>query len=606
MSDATVPATPSAAGVWPSGPAWLRGFSLSLALLAALAPLEFRQALPLHGLSFTLPELLAILTASTGLGAWISSGRAAAWRGQVRQDSAQRWIALTLVAWAAWHLGSAVWAPDDPYSGASAHGYVLKFALRVAGSVSLAWFVWQLGAEPLVRRALKVGLLIGLATITVIALFERGLGQEMEPFLKYFRDEPTWMLGEQRLSTVFYHANTQAAYFELVAPLLAVLAARPGQPLWQRLLWVAWLGLLAVLLSLTYSRAGFLAALAGMGLLAYAAPRTGWGLTLRWLALGYGVVVIAAYALNPDMRARVGLTDRSYQVKWRAEQACVGYAGDVVDIPMHLRNTGEWPLSNRQAPGLVLHLFVTLDGQPLSRVWSLTPLPDLPPGVATDMSLSVRLPSTPGTYALVADIGRDRVLRLSSLGNPMLSLQCVAGRPGTDLSRFRGDAVHAAVDLSQVRLTRPTELERPQYWRAAILLWSRHPWLGWGDDRFRQLYHEYVPPSAWDDRARAHSWLLETLVDLGGLGALLLVALLVVAAARVRRLLQIPDTNGEMPAAGLALAAAAGLIGLAVHLQVDYFLAYTQVALLFWLLLGLTLRSGSESDARPNVPREMP
>ena len=53
-----------------------------------------------------------------------------------------------------------------------------------------------------------------------------------------------------------------------------------------------------------------------------------------------------------------------------------------------------------------------------------------------------------------------------------------------------------------------------------------------------------------------------------------------------RRLWQILR-HGEFPQDAPALAAMAALGGLAVHSQVDYFLAYTQVAVIVWPLVGL-------------------
>jgi O-antigen ligase len=567
----------------------VRAAGLAMAVLLALAPLEFRETTPFLGLQLSLPELLAGAAAVAGLLAVKSLGWLKIRPARTVLEHHEAWPARALIAWGILHLASMTWAPPDPTSHASVRGYVAKFALRVTGGVMLALVAWKLSELPAFRRRMASGLLVGLAIITVLAVCERLLGRAFEPWLQYFRDEPTWMLGEQRLSTVFYHANTQAAYFELTAPFLLVLAASPGRPLWQRVGLGAWLVLDAILLSLTYSRAGLLAAVAGALVLVLAArPGKTSGSqakrpALAWLAGLYAIAVVGAYFANPDMRARVGLTDRSYQARYTFEKPCVGHAGTVIDLPVLVRNLGEWSLSNRQAPGTLIHRWLTLDGQRLPGRWVRDALPEMPPGSHTRIHLHARLPDKPAAYALAVDVNRDDVLRISALGNPMGLVQCIAAAPGEDLSTYAPPGALPPMNTSSIASVRHLELERPQYWRAALLLFARRPWLGWGDDRFRLLYHEYVPHEAFDERARAHSWLIETAVDLGLAGVAVLALLAFVVGRAGWRLMR----RGEREVDGPSLAAAAALTGLAVHMQVDYFLAYTKVAMLFWPLVGL-------------------
>lgn len=586
----------------PSQQASIRAAGLAMAVLLALAPFEFRETTPLFGLQLSLPELLAGAALLAGVLALKSLDRLRiAWPRNVLEHR-EAWPARALIAWGLVHLGSVLWAPPDPTSHVSARAYVAKFALRAVGGVLLALVAWKLADQVRFRRHMARGVLIGLALVTILAVCERMLGRAFEPWLQYFRDEPTWMLGEQRLSTVFYHANTQAAYFELTAPFLLVLAASTDRPMWQRVGLGAWLLLDAVLLSLTYSRAGLLAAVAGaLVLLASARPgrldsqrkRP----ALAWLAGLYALAVVGAYVANPDMRARVGLTDRSYRATYTFQKPCVGHAGTVIDLPVLVRNRGEWALSNRQAPGTLIHRWLTLEGEKLPGRWQRDPLPDMPAGSHTVVHLHARLPEKAAAYALVVDVNRDEVLRISALGNPLGLVQCIAARADEDPAQFAVPGPLPPLDTSAVSSVRHLELERPQYWRAALLLFARRPWLGWGDDRFRLLYHEYVPHEAFDDRARAHSWLIETAVDLGLLGVVILLGLAAVLGRAVARLLR----RGERAVDGPSLAAAAALTGLAVHMQVDYFLAYTQVAMLFWPLVGLLCgaarRSRPESEA---------
>ena len=560
---------------------------LAMAVLLALAPFEFRETTPFLGLQLSLPELLAAV-------ALLAGGLAVHRLGGLRAQRLELLPVFVLLAWGGVHLASAAWAPPDPTTHVAAHGYVAKVALRAVGGVLLALVAWRLAPLPGFRRRVALGLLAGLAAVTVLGVCERLIGRDFEPVLQYFRDEPTWMLGEQRLSTVFYHANTQAAYFELTAPFLLVLAASPRRPTWQRVGLGAWLVLDAILLSLTYSRAGLLAAVAGTCVVLLATRRAARP-ALAWMASLYAVAVIAAYVANPEMRARVGLDDRSYRATYDFTAACVGHAGQTLDIPVEVRNRGEWPLSNRQAPGLLIHRWLTLDGTPVHDRWQREALPEMPPGARVQVRVRARLPAKPGAYALVVDVKRDRVLRISALGNPLGLVQCIAAPPDRNLAEYAAPGALPPLDTSAIASVRHLELQRPQYWRAAMLLFERRPWLGWGDDRFRLLYHEYVPHEAVDERARAHSWLIETAVDLGLLGVAVLLALAFVLSRAVFRLVR----RGELAADGPSLAAAAAIVGLAVHMQVDYFLAYTQVAMLFWPLVGLLCGAAARPVASP-------
>jgi hypothetical protein len=258
-----------------------------------------------------------------------------------------------------------------------------------------------------------------------------------------------------------------------------------------------------------------------------------------------------------------------------------------------VRNKGEWPLSNRQAGGLLIHTWVTPRGKQLLRRWERTPLPEMPPGAEATVPLRAELPGKPGVWVLAVDTLRDEVLRVSALGNGMAWMQCAVAPAGANLNDWAHLSIDAPPDSTdEVTPGRRLELERRHYWRAALLLWERRPWLGWGADRFRLVHREYVAWEGYDDRARAHSVLAETAVDLGVVGVLALALLVVplsVLAVRVLRL------GGR--AEPLALAAVAGLGGLAVHSQVDYFLAYTQLSVLIWPMVGVVVRAGAQGNA---------
>ena len=579
-----------------------RSAALAMAALLAFGPWEFRDGVPLGGLNVSLPEILAALAAGLGLLAVFLQREDPLFRAHARRS---RPVLLVLAAWALLHFASALWAPPD-HGEPAPIGMILKTSLRATGMMLLAAVACLLSFRASFQRTVLGGVLLGLALLTGLGLAERRLGRELEPFLRLFRDEPTWMLGEQRLALVFYHANTAAAYFELAAPALLVLAVSRWHRRWLRVPLLAWLVTVAVLLSLTYSRAGFGAAVFGTLLLTVAAQNSPPKLKfwMRALSIGYAVTVVLAYAVNPDMRARIGLSERSYQARYTFEQACVGRPGERMAVPMTVKNAGEWPLSNAQAPGSVMYTLLTPMGRFVEPWWETVHLPPLDHGAKTRVMLHPQLPAKSGEYVLAVDIIRDEVLRISALGNPMAWLRCTVLAPDEDGAALRrkGAALGRPTDTSVVTVSRPADLERHHYWRAALLLFARRPLLGYGADRFRFVHHGWVPDPSYDERARAHSVAAETAVDFGLLGLGVLLALVTIVGRRLWRILR----RAQLPDDAAALAAMAALGGLAVHSQVDYFLAYTQVAVVVWPLLGLACGASRLDSAARGTPDAAP
>ncbi len=552
-----------------------RAFGLAVGLLLCLGPLELRDGLPLGPLKLTTTELLAAMAASVGAVSLLRG-----WRQRTLAfppAAVARWPVLALALWAAVHLASALWAEPPRFEA-------LKAGMRVAGHLGLAALVLLHAGEPAFVRRLRVGALAAVGVIAAMGVCERALGREFEPVLLQFRDEPTWMLGEQRLATVFYHANTCAAFFELMTPVVLVVAlTQQGMRRW---LWFSLAGVGALLLSVTYSRAGFGAALVGAAVLAWSARLPDAPRWTRRAAIGWWALVLFAYVANPDMRARIGLDERSYRPQYKFIKGCTGYPGDVVQVPLHIKNRGAWALSNRQAKGAAIHVLLDWRGKKTAQGWTWTALPDLPPGAETVVQLPVTLPGPPGDYVLVVDIMRDEVLRISGAGAPLAFVGCGVYERGAQVQPGSVAPVMPA-SLDAVRVSRMLDLERRHYWRAAILLWERRPWLGWGSDRYHSVHREYVPNAGYDFRARAHSIVLETAADLGLLG-LAALGLLLMTLVRTARL----AWRHGWRDGGLAIALCAGLCALGVHSMVDYFLGYTQMAVVVWPLIGLLLGLG--------------
>ena len=114
-------------------------------------------------------------------------------------------------------------------------------------------------------------------------------------------------------------------------------------------------------------------------------------------------------------------------------------------------------------------------------------------------------------------------------------------------------------------------------------MWLRYPLLGSGPDNFRHLYGQYLGQTAFDDRITANSWYVELLATTGIIGLIawmLIPAALMVITWRQWRFLP-PGTR--LLFIGLATA----LIAFFLHGAVDYFMEFTPIYGLFWLILGL-------------------
>lgn len=539
--------------------------------LLALAPFELREwTLGVGGLKVTLVEALALLAALQNLWA-LRHG----WRR--RLSDMARPVFIALAAWTLLNIASAAWSGQAINS--------LKFALRTAGGVWLCLSCAALAGSGSYRRALSRGVLVSLAGLTVFASCERLIGQPFERVLLHFRDEPTWMLGEPRLSTVFYHANTLAAFLELTIPLLLLTAAQAqGRRRWMLLLWLALTG---IMLSLTYSRAGLGAGVLGALILAVALRG---GDRRRIYALAFALFLCVAYFGNPDMRARLGGAERTYKVAYEFLEPCQGRPGEVVRVPVRVKNIGQWPLSDRHAPGELGWVIWPPTGRPPASHFSYHPLRPLTTGQHQDVLTEVRLPNTPGKHALVVDVRRKAVIWLSAAGAKLGGVLCDASEDATTPTRD-----YRPTESIKMQ-TRPLELSRLHYWRAALELFSERPWLGHGADQFRWQYRSQVPDRAWDPRARAHSVLMETAADLGLLGLIVLGALIALIALNMLQNLRRASALHYTQ-----LAATVGCCAFAAHSVVDYFLAYTQILLVAWPMLGLTLCSADEHAAEPKI-----
>jgi O-antigen ligase len=128
---------------------------------------------------------------------------------------------------------------------------------------------------------------------------------------------------------------------------------------------------------------------------------------------------------------------------------------------------------------------------------------------------------------------------------------------------------------------------RVRTWTAALEAAEGRPFLGHGLDTFYPAYSAFKSGA---QTSYAHNIVIQYLVELGSLGATLLVAFLIVALALPTRTLLRPSAGPQIP---LLL----GLQGFALHNLVDLTWFFPALFLVFMLLLGLML---SYSITRPS------
>jgi O-antigen ligase/Flp pilus assembly protein TadD len=149
--------------------------------------------------------------------------------------------------------------------------------------------------------------------------------------------------------------------------------------------------------------------------------------------------------------------------------------------------------------------------------------------------------------------------------------------------------------------------EKVLTWEGGLRALGERPFLGHGPGTFRDVYLRWKPAGSHDEARHAHNHYLELAVGIGIPGAL---AFLIVVAGSLVRLLSgmpragRPSDNGECAARrwGMGAAIFAGLVGLLLHIFIDWDMENVGVAYTVWLLLGLAAGWGlvpSEEESRP-------
>jgi O-antigen ligase len=201
-----------------------------------------------------------------------------------------------------------------------------------------------------------------------------------------------------------------------------------------------------------------------------------------------------------------------------------------------------------------------------------------------------------------ARLWAGRLPRLSrrGLGVALLAVAAVAATVLAVPPLDRGGAEAPRVRSGELPRTperlRTLQTNRPKYWHVALDGFADAPLRGTGSRGFSTLWLEHRPIS--ESTVDAHSLEVETLAELGLVGALFLAAFLGGAAATAARLIRAgPDTRSL--SLGWIAAAAVFLI----HSAVDWDWEMPAVALIFLALLAAGLAA---SERRPEAAAGRP
>jgi MFS family permease len=329
----------------------------------------------------------------------------------------------------------------------------------------------------------------------------------------------------------------------------------------------------------------------------------------RRAAIGVLVVIVTFWTAAPLLSGSVGslLGARLswwHDEDWLRAECEVGPVPAVLRVdqsflvPVLLQNTGSvgWNRAGARSVLLSYH-WKRLDGRTTLgdfegiRTQLLT---NVAPGDSSKVLPRVQAPAEAGTYLLRWDLVEENITWFRDRGHALPEEEVII-EPALEES-----TTASSLDLRSAPEAYPDSPPRSALWRAALVLWRQRPLLGIGPDNFRRRYEAVLSPSPTgqpytDTRIHANSLYFETLADLGlaGLAALGAIGVALVNLIRAHVLAN--------RLAGVACGVAAALFF--VHGVFDYFLEFTPLFCLFWLLLGLTaaceapaaLRSSQES-----------
>ena len=440
------------------------------------------------------------------------------------------------------------------------------------------------------------GVIASAMAVAALGLLEAAGVAPAVAFLSLFKERPTYVGGLLRVSATFQYATILAVFLEMAAPLLIGYAAvREGTG--RRLAWPAYAGLALVLeaLILTFTRS----ALAGLGAGLVAMLALAWRRGLRpavrpVLAGGAITLLLLAFtaAWNQSVAVRFATENDSgwFSAAYDPPGPLALQTGETVPVEVGVTNLGRatWVAGGERPFALSYHWVDPQRDRSIGYAGARAALPhDVAPGQSVRVSILVTAPAQSGPWLIEWDMIQTGILWFAQKGSATAQTP-VDVAPGP----VAAPALPAAA-AEPVAVKAPDVVDRRTLWTLALKMFLARPLLGVGPDNFRQVYGEYAGMTAWDRGIHANNMYLEAFADLGLLGGIALLAVLISA---VRLALSAIFRRPDGPLALWALAVAGSLAAFLTHSFFDYFLEFTSIYLLFWMLLGLVASIATRTD----------
>lgn len=138
---------------------------------------------------------------------------------------------------------------------------------------------------------------------------------------------------------------------------------------------------------------------------------------------------------------------------------------------------------------------------------------------------------------------------------------------------------------------------RLEIWASSLEMVRDHPLLGVGLDNFLYRYRaEYILPGAWEEPniSHPHNWVLHFWLQLGLPGLMSAIAMAAWLATTAHRCFYHPGSPSDRPLAASALGI---LIAFLVHGSIDNSYFLVDLALVWWIVLGLLAVSTQQADS---------
>lgn len=541
---------------------------IAAALLTVMAPFEPRTPIVgVAGVVFTLPEVTWLVAA----GLWLLSRR---------QDRQWTWTLMwPCVAWVAVYALAAALAPTHA-------GNAFRATVRLATLCGTAWMVaTTVRSDRDEQRVLLWLLGVGLV-VAAGALWEVVAPDAASVWLVFFRESVRLVGGEVRASGPLQYPTITAAILAALVVVAAGLSLTAGGVQTTRGRWlIASVFVLSAALAVTLTRAALGAALVGLMVWARAVWSTERMVRTTCVACVVALCLpTAGLAVTETARLRWSTEGRGgwYQATFEAPPVVSGNAGELITVPVVVRNAGRrtWR-SDSQPPFLAsYHVVEVASTKVVAFEGERTPFPSsVSPGEAVTLSMTVRMPRQPGRYRLAWDVVQEHRLWFSAERDAEWSFSALEVGGAAVRTPAPPPAGRAPVAL----VTHAEPAGRLTLWRAAAQLFRESPWIGVGPDNFRLLAGAYLPPGQADVRVLANNMYIETAVGAGVVGMAALLGVIAAGVATARR--------GVVARTGLDRSRYAGvcgaLVACLVHGCLDSFLTFTPTLQVMGVLLGV-------------------